>query len=91
MCNPDKSPGALRKFCRPGREKFFHHENTKGRKHEKDRESIRIFMILYSVFETFEHLIFGFRIYHTMNVVNINPYRVEPVPGPLDPRIFLSQ
>jgi len=32
--------------------------------------------------------IFGFRIYHTMNVYSISPYRVEPVPGPLDPGIY---
>jgi len=29
-----------------------------------------------------------YRIYHTINVVNINPYRVESVPGPLDPGIY---
>ena len=35
--------------------------------------------------DVFRISIFGFRIYHTMNVYNINPYRVESVPGPLDP------
>jgi hypothetical protein len=42
------------------------------------------------MFESFEHSIFGFRIYHTLNVHNINSYRVEEVPGPLDPGIYSS-
>ena len=60
---------------KPEKKKIFYHENTKGRNNEKDHEAFRIW-------------IFGFRIYYTMNVVNINPYWVETVPGPLDPGIY---
>jgi hypothetical protein len=38
--------------------------------------------------DLFRILIFGFRIYHTLNVHNINPYRVESVPGLLGSGIY---
>jgi hypothetical protein len=42
-----------------------------------------------TMFKSFEHSIFGFRIYHTRKVHNINFYRIESVPGPLDPGIYV--
>ena len=40
--------------------------------------------------DLFRISIFGFRIYHTLNVHNVNSYRVESVPGSLDPGIYYS-